>query len=503
MAARKKRIEIIVGEDPEDAAREKRERGAIGSIAAVTVVEPKRTRARDKRPFADPRPELQCLGLMAFIPAVSPRLSEPWHLEDLVSAFESVVRGTVKDGRYVVTVPMRHGKTFTTHHMIAWALMGTPTLEIMYISYGASFAQKSSRKARSLALAAGVSLSADHNTIGEWLTTDGGGVLATGIEGEIAGRGADIIIIDDPIKSRLIAESSDERQKAADFVEEAISRLNPGGSVFMVSARWHVDDPSGQLLRTNEYTHIHKRAIEDDGLPTERALWPDKRPLDVLRRTRYGNTGVPGGAGGVGEYNWYSWYQGEPRPPDASLFRGSPSTFSTLPEGCSFAIGLDLGFTVNGDASAGAVIARGPDGMCYVVHLETCHRTAPGVAIMIDGLKRRWPHAPMYMYFAGNERGTLDLMTEHPYSLDIIGVPARYNKYARAMPAADAWNAGRLRVPAIASWDVGALVNEAINFTGGDGERDDRIDALVGAFDALDMGSGSGLEPGFYGRRCV
>lgn len=455
--------------------------------------EPKRTRARDKRPFADPRPELSGLGLMPFIPAVSPRLEEPWHLSDLVDVFEKVVRGTVKDGRFVVTVPMRHGKTYTVHHMIAWALMGWPTLEIMYISYGASFAQKSSRRARSLALAAGVSLSADHNTIGEWLTTDGGGVLATGIEGEIAGRGADIVIIDDPIKSRLIAESSDERQKAADFVQEAISRLNPGGSVFLISARWHIDDPSGQLLRTGEYQHIHKRAIEDEGLPTESPLWYAKRPLEVLKRTRHE----------VGEYNWYSWYQGEPRPPDSSLFRGSPATYTRLPDGCTFAIGIDLGFTVNGDVSAGAVLAVDADGIEYVVYLETCSRTAPGVAQMISGLKSRHPSAMIFTYYSGPEQGTIDLLREYPYNIDIIGVPARYNKYARAMHAADAWNGGRLRVPVVASWDVGALVNEAVNFTGGDGERDDRIDALVAAFDALDQGGSSGLEPAFLGKRCM
>ncbi len=453
--------------------------------------------------MADPRPELAKLGLMQFIPAISPRLEEPRHIGEFIDVLEKTIKGEIKDGRFVISIPMRHSKTYTCQHAIAWGLTINPQLEIMAISYGASFAQKSSRRARSLFLAAGGSISADHNTIGEWVTTDGGFVLSTGIEGEIAGRGADIIIIDDPIKSRLVAESSDERNKAADFVQEAISRLNPGGSVFMVSARWHVDDPSGQLLKTGEYTHIHKRAIEDEGLPSERALWPEKRPLDVLKRTRWGSTMKPGGSGGVGEYNWYSWYQGEPRPPDSSLFRGSPSTFSSLPEGCSFAIGVDLGFTVNGDASAGVVMARGLDGTAYVVEVSTCARTAPGVAMMIQDLKRRYPTAMIYTYVSGPEVGVVSLLNEPPYSLDILGVPARYNKYARAMAAADAWNGGRLRVPAVAAWDVGALVNEAVNFTGGDGERDDRIDALVGAFDALDLGCGSGLEPGFYGKRVM
>jgi phage terminase large subunit-like protein len=120
---------------------------------------------------------------------------------------------------------------------------------------------------------------------------------------------------------------------------------------------------------------------------------------------------------------------------------------------------------------------------------------------MIAGLKARYPSAQIFTYYSGPEKGTIDLLTEFPYRIDIIGVPARYNKYARAMATADAWNAGRLRLPAVAAWDVGALVNEAVNFTGGDGEKDDRIDAMVAAFDALDQGGSSALSPGFYGKR--
>jgi predicted phage terminase large subunit-like protein len=434
---------------------------------------------------------------MDFIPAVSPRFDSPYHLKELVDAFEGVVKGTIKNGRYVVTVPMRHGKSFTCMHMIAWALLNNPCLEFMYISYGASFAQRQGRKSRSISIDAGVELSKDHNTIQEWHTSDDGKCVFTGIEGEIAGRGADIVIIDDPIKSRLIAESADERNKATDFVQEAISRLNKGGAAFMVSARWHPDDPSGQLLRTGDYTHIHKRAIEDEGLPTEHALWPEQRDLETLKFTRYGKSGKSG----VGEYNWYSWYQGEPRPPDSGLFRSAPHTYQALPNEYQAAIGVDLGFSVAGDASATCVAARGVDGKTRILRMDKYNRNAPSVAAGLYALKQSYPSAPMFSYTSGPEKGTIDLMREN-YGLDIIAMPARFNKYARAMATADAWNAGKIMVPHMTHWDLDGFISEVLNFSGGEGESDDRVDAMVSAFDGLEGGGCSTDVPGFHGKRC-
>jgi len=437
--------------------------------------------------------------LMEFIPAISPRFAAPYHLIELVDAFEGCVDGRIQDGRYVITVPMRHGKSETCAHFIAWALLRNPKLDIMYISYGAMQAQRFSRKARDLFLGAGGEVKEGYNTIAEWCTKDGLGIqVFTGIDGQIAGKGAHIIIIDDPMKGREMAESPEERQKAADFVQEAISRLHPGGCVFVVSARWHVDDPSGQLLRKEhngkpEYTHIHKRAIEDEGLPTEHAFWPDVRPLENLQRIRRE----------VGEYNWFSWFQGEPRPPDSNLFQSAAMVYDRVPESYQIAIGLDLGFTEHGDSSAAVVMARDNSGIYYILRVETWNKNIVAASNAIKALQQSFPTASLFQYVSGNEKGTLDLLREPPHGIDIFGVPARYNKYARAMPCADRWNRGDVRVPKLASWDLPGFISQVQNFTGLDGDRDDMVDALVSAFDALDGGACSGLVPGFYGKRVL
>lgn len=438
-------------------------------------------------------------SLMEFIPAISPRFASPYHLVELVDALEGCVDGTIKDGRYVISIPMRHGKSETCTHLIAWALLRNPKLDIMYISYNATQAQRMSRKARDLYIGSGGCVKDGHNTIGEWCTgeANGGGIqVFTGIDGQIAGKGAHLIIIDDPLKGREMAESPNERQKAADFVQEAISRLHPGGCVFLVSARWHVDDPSGQLLRKehegkSEYTHIHKRAIEDEGLPTERALWPDVRPLDNLKRIRRE----------VGEYNWFSWFQGEPRPPDSNLFQSAAMVYDRIPESYQIAIGLDLGFTEFGDSSAAVVMARDNNSIYYILRVEEWRKNIVAVSRGIKALQQSFPTASLFQYVSGNEKGTLDLLREPPHGIDIFGVPARYNKYARAMPCADRWNRGDIRIPKLAAWDIPAFVNQIKSFTGLEGDHDDMVDAMVSAFDALDGGACSGLLPGFYGKR--
>jgi len=437
-------------------------------------------------------------SLLEYIPAISPRFASPYHLIDFVHVLEGCIDGTIKDGRYVVTVPMRHGKSETCAHAIAWALLRNPKLDTMYISYNATQAQRFSRKSRDIFVGSGGECREGYNTIAEWQVKDGGIQVFTGIDGQIAGKGANLIIIDDPMKGREMAESPNERQKAADFVQEAISRLHPGGSVFMVSARWHVDDPSGQLLRKEnngqpEYVHIHKRAIEDEGLPTEHAFWPDVRPLDNLKRIRRE----------VGEYNWFSWFQGEPRPPDSNLFQSAAMVYDRVPESYQIAIGLDLGFTEFGDSSAAVVMARDSNGIYYILRVEQWRKNIIAVSHGIKALQQSFPTASLFQYVSGNEVGTLDLLREPPHGIDIFGVPARYNKYARAMPTADKWNRGEIRVPKLASWDLPAFISQCQSFTGLEGDRDDMVDAMVSAFDALDGGACSGLVPGFYGKRVL
>jgi hypothetical protein len=476
---------------------------------------------RDIRPPTDPA-SYGKLTLLDFIPAISPKFDRPIHLArnppggeiSLIDALQGVIDGTIKDGRFVCAIPVRHAKTLTILHAIALILARDPSKEIMYISYGANFAQRNSRKARRFAVEAGVIISKDHNTIQEWVTEEGGQVLATGIDGEFTGRGADVIFVDDPIKNREQAMSHIVRDVAGDAIEELETRLNPGGSIFIVAARFHEDDPSGrQLKKTREaderadehaprWIHIHHRAIEDEGLSTERALWPEKRPLPVLKRSR----------AAAGPYLWAANYQGDPRPAGDTLF-GIPGRFDLddLPVGLQIGIGVDLSYTAGRKSDRGAIVVLGRlEDVYYVLYAEAFKLRIDFARHRMRFVFNRWPGAQAFSYVSGTERGPIILLAADENPVTIIPMAARYNKLVRASKMIEHWNGvpdliggtyrtpPRVLVPHRAPW-LAEFLGEYSSFTGEEGGMDDLVDAGVSVFDAL-AGMSTAILPGLAGR---
>lgn len=439
--------------------------------------------------------------LYDFIPKISPKLDPPYHLDPLVKVLDGVADGTIKDGRYAVAIPIRHAKTFTVLHAIALILAKDPTKEIMYISYGASFAQRNNRKVRRMYLEAGGEISSDHNTIQEWVTTAGGFVLATGIEGEITGRGADVVFVDDPIKNRNEAMSQLVRDQAGEFIDEVEGRLNVGGSIFLIAARFHQDDPTGRvLLKKDEndrsvWTHIHMRAIENEGTAHERALWPEKRSLDHLKKRRHTQ----------GAYLWAANYQGEPIPAGGNLF-GTPGRYTTLPEGMRVAIGCDLSYAGTKKSDYGAIVVAGEcDGNYYILHAERFQLRIDHARHRMRFSFGRWPGAEAFSYVSGTERGTIILLAKDGVMINPL--PAKWAKAVRAAPVADLWNGDpekgeppRVFVPMTAPW-LNEYLGEMNSFTGNEAldDFDDQVDATVAAIDRL-RGATSGSAPALFGR---
>ncbi len=87
------------------------------------------------------------------------------------------------------------------------------------------------------------------NTVSQWETAAGGGVKAVGVGAGVTGFGAQLIIIDDPVKSRADAESETLREKVWDWYRNDLyTRLEPNGSIILIQTRWHEDDLAGRLL---------------------------------------------------------------------------------------------------------------------------------------------------------------------------------------------------------------------------------------------------------------
>jgi predicted phage terminase large subunit-like protein len=166
------------------------------------------------------------------------------------------------------------------------------------------------------------------------------------------------------------------------------------------------------------------------------------------------------------------------------------------------AIGIDMGFTEKTDHSAAVVY--GDDGSRgYIVEAIRWRRRIEVVALGLAELSKRHPGAQLFTYYSGAEVTALRMMQDPPYSIDIVGIPARYHKAFRAERAAAAWSKGGIAVPAVATWDLVWFMSEVRNFTGAEGDEDDGVDALVAAFDALDDGGTDALIPSFFGKRCM
>jgi len=159
----------------------------------------------------------------------------------------------------LIEAPPRHGKSeFISKYFPAWYLGMYPENRVMLTSYEANFARSWGRKARNVLDEFGkdwfnVTVSTEQKSAVDWETNHGGGMVTAGVGGALTGRGANLLIIDDPIKNAEEAISETIRDKQWDWWQSTAStRLEPGGIVVVMATRWHKDDLIGKLLPAAE-----------------------------------------------------------------------------------------------------------------------------------------------------------------------------------------------------------------------------------------------------------
>lgn len=159
--------------------------------------------------------------------------------------------------RLMLFMPPRHGKSLiASQNFPAWALGRHPEFEVIAASYGTSLPLKFSRAVRALlrdpaykAIFTEARLDPDNENIEGWQTTKGGGYVPAGVGAGITGKGAHILIIDDPVKDAEEADSATIRESTWDwFGSTAYTRLAPGGGVLIINTRWHDDDLAGRAI---------------------------------------------------------------------------------------------------------------------------------------------------------------------------------------------------------------------------------------------------------------
>ena len=431
-------------------------------------------------------------SLMDWIPIMSPQFEAPRHLQKLA---EVLVRSQFEPVYVTISVPPRHSKTETLLHYVPWRLHRDPTTEIAYCTYEANLAYTKSRRMRELAEATGVQFNKSAKSVKEWQTIQGGKLIATGVGGPITGKGAKLLIIDDPLKNREEAESTVIRQKVWDwFTSTALTRVEPGGSVIVCHTRWHDDDLIGRIKAEfgshGEWIHISFPAVEEfpqpDGSIRRKALWPSRWPMAELDRKRRL----------VGEYDWAALYQGQPRPKGGRMFQ-SPSRYD-LPmitesnDPYKIIIGADPAATekTSADYSVAVVMAftgefntlgfRGDILEVYRDQVEI-----PKFVARLRDLALKWG-AAIAVEAVGGFKAVPQMLRNLDKRLRVVEAPALGDKFTRALPVAAAWNDGRIRIPHQSDW-VSDFLAEVEKFTGVKDRHDDQVDAMAHCYNSAQM----------------
>jgi len=260
--------------------------------------------------------ELARKNLMDFCIVTDPRYTPNWHHIRIAKELELVEQG--KNDRLMLFLPPRHGKSeLASVKFPAWYLGRNPDSEIITASYSSDLSIDFSKKVRNLVDSSeyceifNTRLAKDSRASDRWNTSGQGSFVASGVGGSITGRGANILIIDDPIKNRLEASSDTIRNKIYDwYTSTAFTRLEKGGAVIIIMTRWHDDDLAGRLLEIAKKTGEKWRVVNFPAIATEdeqyrkigEPLWKDKYDLGALERIRQS----------IGPRDWTSLYMQEP-----------------------------------------------------------------------------------------------------------------------------------------------------------------------------------------------
>jgi len=238
-------------------------------------------------------------SFMAFVNKVWPNFIHGAHHAKMAAAFERVAEGITK--RLIINMPPRHTKSeFASYLLPSWFLGKFPNKKVIQTSHTAELAVGFGRKVRNLVdqdvykeIFPTVGLQADSKAAGRWATNKGGDYFAIGVGGAVTGKGADILIIDDPHSEQEAAQAETNPEIYDKTYEWYTSgprqRLQPGGAIIIVMTRWSKKDLTGQVLKAasqrsgEEWEVIEFPAL----LPSGRPLWPQFWPkveLEALQK---------------------------------------------------------------------------------------------------------------------------------------------------------------------------------------------------------------------------
>lgn len=426
------------------------------------------------------------------------------HHKVISEHLEAVERGDIP--RLMITMPPRHGKSMLASEFFpAWYLGRNPDHYVIAATYAQELADDFGRKVRNQisdplyqAIFPGVGLKSDSTSsrrfhvtqpLDSFITGQNGAYFAVGVGGPLTGRGAHLLLIDDPVKNREEADSELIRRKTKDwYTSTAYTRLMPGGRVVIIQTRWHEDDLSGWLLAEHKdegWVTLDLPAINDDG----EALWPEQYPIEALENIKRM----------IGARDWSALYQQRPAPEEGDYFRAEwlheyekhpPRETMRIYGASDYAVTSD-----GGDYTVHIVVGVDPEGRMWVLDIWRKQSSSDvwvesWCDLVLDWRPAQW----------GEETGQINAgvgpflvkraREKHAYTWR-RQFASRHDKAVRAQSIRGRMAMDGLMVPRNAPW-LADFRHELLTFPAG--KHDDQVDALGLIGQLLDLIS-SGREP--------
>ena len=412
------------------------------------------------------------------------------HHQLVIAELEKVASGTCD--RLMLLLPPGSAKsTYASLLFPAWWFARHPASSVIAASHTAGLARHFGRGVGGLLQEHGVRLAAPlapgSRSAERFTTAAGGEYFATGVRGAVTGRRADLLLIDDPVKSQAEADSAIARDRLWTwFRSDLVTRLRPGGRIVLVMTRWHPDDLAGRLLEAgDDWRVVRLPALAEAGDPLGRAegeaLWPAWEDRAALLRKRRM----------LGERSFAALFQQAPMREQGRLFMpGRIAVLDQVPDGlgCRAVRAWDLAATAGdaGDAdwTVGVKLLRDGEGRFVVLDVIRLRGTPAEVEAAIRAAAASDGTAvavglPQDPGQAG--RAQVAYLTRQLAGWRVVASPETGAKETRAMPVASQVEAGNVALRR-ATWNRDFL-EELADFP--HGRKDDQVDALSRAFAML------------------
>lgn len=472
--------------------------------------------------------------LLQFTKMTHPSYKPGWVHDDICRRLERFSQqvSEEKSPRLMLLMPPRHGKSeLASIRFPAWHLGHNPHHEVINVGYNLELPMRFSRKVREImrdpvytAIFEDAQLNPDSQSVEAWNTTKGGGFTAAGVGGGITGKGAHVMIVDDPLKNAEEADKLEHRDKLWDWYQStAYTRLAPGGGVLVIETWWNDDDLAGRLqqmmntdpdadqyeivrypalseqweYRSEQSGNIYRYDAEIEDLanpplgveanltllrPKDFCLHEERYPTDALKRIR----------ANLQPRIWSALYQQNPVPDEGMYFRSDYFKYQkTFPRtnGLQLYTAWDfaIGEKQQNDWTVGVTLMQDENDVLYVMDVFRMKGDSFQIVEAMLNVAERWGSSPDSGYLIGAEDGQIwraiepllkKRMTERrmypPYEV----LRPMTDKLVRARPLQGRMQQGRIVFPEESDWLTQAK-QEMLRFPAG--IHDDVVDALAWA----------------------